>query len=1018
MLPGPRETANISCPNCESDMTVEENTDTESTPSKPSAKERDIPTKNRTRDIREKEESGTSITMPMEAAEEIKTDINLGGEPETSASREQLQGEERRVYYLTDELGRGGMGIVFEGEDPDLHRKLAVKLLRKGEREPPSEKDVLKFLEEAQVQSQLDHPNIPPVYEINTDRKRGLFFVMKKVRGETLRELVEELREHPGGDRAKNMTIPRKLEIFNKICDAISFAHSRGVLHRDLKPENIMVGDFGEVLVMDWGLAKVAGEEDHARGELIISERSREDLDSMSGDLIGTPTYMSPEQARGEPEKMDERSDIYALGGILYALLCHRSPIQGKNLEEMLENARSGHIRRPSDRETDASIPRRLEDVAMTALSADPAERYESVEVLREETTNYLEELREQQIRADAAKDKVKKGRRLLKKYRKMANTIQELERKAENAKKEINTYDPVRVKKKQWELENRLEQKKKERVNLFTRANAAFSGALTDYPESDEAREGKCELFFQRYLEAEEAGEEQEKLLYKNIIEQYDETGEWKDRLDPTGVFSLETHAFTCECLKPFSPGVLEVVSEEDELVPWEDGRAVPGKEEVPEDTLVPRAKLNVHMGSSEGEGQGTADGADRPHDRWGHIEDCPRTSVTGEPVQLYRYVEEDRRNVLVHDREVGSTPIGETELPAGSYLLVIGEENPFESFDNPALVAADDRELVEENRGRTSKESFECVKYPLFVERDTNQDLQIHLYGSEEVPDGFCYVPGGTFLSGDDNGGFSETVSQTRDLFVARRHVTCGEYLEFLNDLGERRPEEARRRQPRSETRAFWVEASSDNRESGRKPEDGSPSEMVSFRMPELEEQKKWRAEAEHDLQVFDWDPDWPVMGISWHDCMAYAAWKSHRDGVYYRLLHELEFEKSGRGTDGRMYPFGNFFDANWANINNSFEEGMFPVKSGEFPEDESPYGIRDLAGNMSTWCWNSPGGTYRNWRALRGGNWYDSSGVAAIPYRRGNDPSHVARYLGMRLAIPVFAPVINGGELENKG
>src|SRR5262249_45122461 len=218
-------------------------------------------------------------------------------------------------YEFLGEIARGGMGAVLKARDPALGRDLALKILLDRHRERTDLVD--RFVEEAQICGQLQHPGAVPVYELGPRGDRRPFFTMKLVKGRTLATLLEE-RTEPD--------LPRFLSIFEAVCQTVAYAHARGVIHRDLKPSNVMVGSFGEVQVMDWGLAKVLPRDgEKARAEraaptetVVATLRSQEDSDlSQAGSVLGTPAYMAPEQARGETGVVDRRADVFALGSIL-----------------------------------------------------------------------------------------------------------------------------------------------------------------------------------------------------------------------------------------------------------------------------------------------------------------------------------------------------------------------------------------------------------------------------------------------------------------------------------------------------------------------------------------------------------------------------------------------------------------------------------------------------------------------------------------------------------------------------
>ena len=220
-------------------------------------------------------------------------------------------------FQLGQELAQGGMGVVYSARDESLGRDVAVKVLH--ERYPVDSLVGQRFVDEARITAQLQHPGIPPVFEVGRMADERPYLAMKLIKGRTLEELLKERRE-PASDRG------RFLAMFEQICQAVAYAHSKRVLHRDLKPANVMVGAFGEVQVMDWGLAKLISPSGAAAHELtatgtacetrIVSAR---ELDSatLAGSVLGTPAYMSPEQAGGELDRLDARTDVFGLGAIL-----------------------------------------------------------------------------------------------------------------------------------------------------------------------------------------------------------------------------------------------------------------------------------------------------------------------------------------------------------------------------------------------------------------------------------------------------------------------------------------------------------------------------------------------------------------------------------------------------------------------------------------------------------------------------------------------------------------------------
>jgi eukaryotic-like serine/threonine-protein kinase len=297
-------------------------------------------------------------------------------------------------YMVLHKLGSGGMGTVYLAQDTDLGRKVAVKVMNISD---STGSLASRMIREARIVALLEHPSIVPIHDVGALADGRVYYAMKLVQGNRLDEFAA------GADSPSDL-----LRIFQKVCEAVAFAHARGVIHRDLKPENIMVGPFGEVLVMDWGVAKVLGEEridsperlradgDELRAiddaDLVATlplASSRESGDTSSGMVIGTPAYMAPEQAMGKTELLDQRSDVYSLGAVLYFLLAGRVPFESPPAEDALEEPTRKRAPRP--RQINSRIPRAIEAVCLKAMSERRADRYASAEEVAGDVVSFLD---------------------------------------------------------------------------------------------------------------------------------------------------------------------------------------------------------------------------------------------------------------------------------------------------------------------------------------------------------------------------------------------------------------------------------------------------------------------------------------------------------------------------------------------------------------------------------------------------------------------------------------------------
>ncbi|MBI4600993.1 MAG: SUMF1/EgtB/PvdO family nonheme iron enzyme [Planctomycetes bacterium] len=463
-------------------------------------------------------ESSSALTIPEPAA---------AAGPEPARPRED---EDR--YVVEGEIARGGMGRVLLAYDRDFRRKIAMKVMLGDERDPAR---ASRFVQEAQTTAQLEHPNIAPVYDIGLDEDGPPFFTMKWIHG---RNLAEVLRS--GGDE---YSLTRLVQVLQQAAMAVHFAHTKGVIHRDLKPQNVMLGDFGEVLVVDWGLAKVSRAEvgSSDSGAAISTSRSDGGERTLDGSVQGSAPYMAPEQARGEVAAIDQRTDVFGLGAILYEVLTGQPPYAAESPRAVLAKARRGEIIPPSERAPGRAVPRILEQICLKALSPRREDRYRDAGELHQALQEYLEGIHSAEQQAAEANRLLWVAEKLHEELRAAEKREAELRAEEASLRPSVKSYDPEERKKRLWELSEEHGVAREAAARELTRTAAAYLAVLSIAPGHRQARSRLAEVYHHRLAAAEERGDREAAATYRSFVEQYDD-GQYAAELSGEGLLRLES--------------------------------------------------------------------------------------------------------------------------------------------------------------------------------------------------------------------------------------------------------------------------------------------------------------------------------------------------------------------------------------------------------------------------------------------------------------------------------------------
>ncbi len=420
-------------------------------------------------------------------------------------------------YPKEGPLGSGGMGEVQRVLDPVLGRTMAMKIQHNWTSEGSAGQ--AKFIEEAQVTAQLHHPGVVAVHELGQLGDGRMFFTMTEVKGKTLREVYLAVHQASTGGTwepsSDGWSLRRLTTAFHQVCQTMAYAHSQGVVHRDLKPENIMLGAFGEVLVLDWGLAKVRGRAEAGPSGVTSDRSSLDAFETRAGSVLGTPVYMSPEQANGELEIVDERSDVYSLGAILYELLAGQPPFGG-TVVQVLGQVLSGKRPKPIVERGGPAAPPELIAICLRAMSPRREDRFEDAASLATSVASFLDG----EMRRESALGVVAQAEAMGPEAERLRERSEDLLQRASSALKELTLDAPEGAYEEAWRLEDEGRELALQAELSRSDVEATLQAALTHAPDLLEAHATLTELHLAAHRRSEEAGDELERRAAEKRLE------------------------------------------------------------------------------------------------------------------------------------------------------------------------------------------------------------------------------------------------------------------------------------------------------------------------------------------------------------------------------------------------------------------------------------------------------------------------------------------------------------------
>ena len=496
----------------------------------------DIPPK---KTIQRPIETGPTLALDAPAAQSKKDggaeiDETPDTDPEPDGPEDLLEigdlGDVPSRYEMKSELGRGGMGEVLLTRDKVMMRDIALKTVLP---DLPSDNNPReRLVHEARLTGSLEHPNVVPTYEIGQLPNGEPYYTMRVVREKSLEQILEEKRTGDGGDEH---SLTQLVSILRQVALALQYAHDQNVVHRDIKPENILIGSYGEVFIIDWGVAKVVDDS-------LTSFSTEELFELEEGAILGTPYYMAPEQARGENTTIDHRADVYALGSVLYDILTLTPVFQTERTLSLLLQVVQEEPDPPSKRAPDREVPAELEEICLTALEKDPDDRYQTAEEFADELEMFLEGVKERERRLRMAKEATQRGHAAREKYHETKERHARVVERLHRTQLETRAWAPTEEKEDLWQLQQQAEDLQVEVERTFGEATRIYGQALGHVPEMDEARRALADLYWERFEDAESEGDRGTATYFQGLVRQFND-GQYDDLLEGMATLGLETH-------------------------------------------------------------------------------------------------------------------------------------------------------------------------------------------------------------------------------------------------------------------------------------------------------------------------------------------------------------------------------------------------------------------------------------------------------------------------------------------